>query len=129
VWNNLWASVAPWTERKEMVQYSSREGRRGQAKWKTYELVINPTKNSLHRCTQHLMQPNVSIIGSLRNHLWIHHRFPFQHLSDSPLPTDVLPQSVGIKGVRGDVRVIGAGVDVWTRMEEHQEVGFEDSTA
>ena len=103
--------------------------RRDQRKRKTYELVINPTNNSLNRRTQHLMQSNMSIVRSLRNHLRIHHRLPFQHIPNPPLPTDVFPESVCVEGVRGDVRVVRARVYVWTRVEEHKEVGFEDSAA
>jgi len=100
--------------------------RRDQGKGETYELVINPTNNSLNRRAQHLMQSDIPIIRSLRKHLRIHHRFPFQHLSNPPLPTDVFPESVGVESVRGDLRVVCAGVYVWTRVEEHKKVGFED---
>jgi len=72
-------------------------------KGKTYELVINPTNNSFNSRTQHLMQPNVPIIHSSRNHLRIHHISPSQHLSDPPLSTNVLSQSVCVEGVRGYV--------------------------
>lgn len=101
-----------------MTRYSGKtEG--GQGKEKTYELVINTPNDSFNRRTQHLMQPNMSIIRSLRNHLWIHHISPFQHLSDPPLSTNVFSQSIGIESVRGDIRVVGTGIYVWTRMEEH----------
>jgi len=82
------------------------------------ELVINPANDSLNRRTQHLMQPNMPIIHSFRNHLWIRHIFPSQHPSDPPLSTNVFSQSVGIEGVRGDVRVVGTGIYIWTRVEE-----------
>ena len=75
--------------------------RRG--KEKTYKLVINPANNSLNSRTQHLVQPNVPIIHSSRNHLRIHHISPSQHLSDPPLSTNVLSQSVCVEGVRGYV--------------------------
>jgi hypothetical protein len=77
---------------------SRREGE-NHGKWETYELVINPTNDTLNCRTQHLMQPNMSTIPFLRARLRIHHCFPFQHPSDSPLPTDVFPQSVGVESV------------------------------
>ena len=95
----------------------------------THELMINPTDDSLNRHTQHLMQPNLSTTHSFHTHLRIHHRLPSQHLPNSPLSTDVFPQSVGIESIRGDVRVVGSGIDVWTRVEEHEEVSFEDPAA
>ena len=90
--------------------------RRG--KVKTYELVINPTNDSLNSRTQHLVQPDVPIIHSSRDHLRIHHISPSQHPSDPPLSTNVLSQSVRVEGVRGYVRVVGTRIYVWTRVEE-----------
>jgi len=92
------------------------------------ELVVNPTNDSLNRRTQHLVQPNLGIINPLRNHLRSHHCFPSQHLSNPPLATHVLSQRVCVEGVRGDFLVAGAGTHVRTRVEEHQEISFEDPT-
>lgn len=91
------------------------------------ELVINATNDSLNRRTQHLMQPNIRTVPSLRDHLRIQHLFPFQRLSDSPLPPNVFTQSIGVESVQGDLLVIGAGANVRTRVEEHQEICIEDS--
>ena len=103
----------------EIKWFSIAIKRGGQGKKATYELVIDPTNNGLNCRTQHLMQPDMPAIRFFNNHLRIHHRSPFQHLSDPPLSTNVFSQSVGIEGVRGDVRVVGTGIYVWTRVEEH----------
>jgi len=84
-----------------------------------YALVINPANSSLNRRTQHFMQPTVPIIRLLHNYLWIHHTPPPRHLSDTTLSTNVFPQNVSVEGVRGDIHLVGTGIDVWTRAEEH----------
>ena len=89
---------------------SSRKGGGRRGLRKTYELVINPTDNSLDRCTQHFVQPDVCIIHPLRNRLRIYHRSPFEHLPDPPLPTDVFPQSIRVERVRGNFLIVGTGI-------------------
>lgn len=110
---------------EEMVQ--EREGEEIR-KRKAHELVIDPTGNSLNRRTQHFMQPNVYVVHPFRSHLWIDHRFPFQHPSDPPLPTNVFTQRVCVECVRSDLLIVGTGIQVWTRVEEHEKISMEDPT-
>ena len=108
------------------VVHERGDGDRG--RWRTHELIINPTNNGLDSRTQHFVQPDICIIPLPHNTLWIHLRLPFQHPSDPPLPTDVFPQSVRVESVRSNFLVVSAGIYVWTRVEEHQKISMEYPT-